>query len=89
MKMKAAILYDSAHPLAVQDVNLSPPQRGEVLVRLVASGICHSDVNIVRGEAKAALPELRKALQSTDPELRLAAAEAVLSIERKPRLKDL
>jgi S-(hydroxymethyl)glutathione dehydrogenase/alcohol dehydrogenase len=56
MKMKAAILYDSAQPLAIQDVNLSPPQRGEVLVRLVASGICHSDVNIVRGEAKAPLP---------------------------------
>lgn len=56
MKMKAAILYDSAQPLAVQDVDLSPPQRGEVLVRLKASGICHSDVNIVRGEAKAPLP---------------------------------
>lgn len=56
MKMKAAILYDSAQPLAVQDVNLAPPQRGEVLVKLVASGICHSDVNIVRGEAKAPLP---------------------------------
>lgn len=56
MKMKAAILYDSAQPLAVQEVDLSPPQSGEVLVRLAASGICHSDVNIVRGEANAPLP---------------------------------
>lgn len=56
MKMKAAILYNSTQPLAIEDVNLSPPQRGEVLVRLVASGICHSDVNIVRGEATAPLP---------------------------------
>lgn len=56
MRMKAAILYDSAQPLAVQEVNLAAPQRGEVLVRLVASGICHSDVNIVRGEATAPLP---------------------------------
>ena len=56
MKMKAAILYEFDQPLVVQDVNLSPPQSGEVLVRLVASGICHSDVNIVRGEAKAPLP---------------------------------
>jgi len=56
MKMKAAILYEFAQPLVVQEVDLSPPERGEVLVRLVASGICHSDVNIVRGEAKAPLP---------------------------------
>ena len=56
MKMKAAILYDSAQPLSVQEVELSPPQRGEVLIRLVASGICHSDVNIIRGEATAPLP---------------------------------
>jgi NDMA-dependent alcohol dehydrogenase len=56
MKMRAAILYDSTQPLLVQEVELSPPQDGEVLVRLVASGICHSDVNIVRGEAKAPMP---------------------------------
>lgn len=56
MKMKAAILYDSSQPLAIHEVELSPPQQGEVLVRLVASGICHSDVNIVRGEASAPLP---------------------------------
>lgn len=56
MKMKAAVLYSSTQPLVIQDVELSPPQRGEVLVRLVASGICHSDVNIIRGEANAPLP---------------------------------
>ncbi|MDI9636019.1 Zn-dependent alcohol dehydrogenase [Geitlerinema splendidum] len=56
MRMKAAVLYDPAQPLVVQEVDLAPPQRGEVLIRLVASGICHSDVNIVRGEAAAPLP---------------------------------
>jgi HEAT repeat protein len=40
-------------------------------------------------DARTALPELRKALNSTDVELRLAAAEAVLAIERKPRPKEL
>jgi S-(hydroxymethyl)glutathione dehydrogenase / alcohol dehydrogenase len=54
--MKAAILYEYAQPLVIEDVNLSPPQHGEVMIRLRASGICHSDVNIVRGEAKASLP---------------------------------
>jgi len=56
MKMKAAILYEYARPLVVEEVILDPPQRGEVMVRLVASGICHSDVNIIRGEATAKLP---------------------------------
>lgn len=56
MKMKAAILYDYAQPLRIEEVNLDPPKRGEVLVRLSASGICHSDVNIVRGEAKGPIP---------------------------------
>ena len=56
MKMKAAVLYDPSQPLIIQEVDLAPPQQGEVLVRLVASGICHSDVNIVRGEATAPLP---------------------------------
>jgi HEAT repeats len=40
-------------------------------------------------DAKAALPELRNAVLSDDPELRLSAAEAILSIERIPRIKDL
>jgi HEAT repeat protein len=40
-------------------------------------------------DAKAALPELRKAVLSDDPDLRLAAAEAILSIERTPKLKEL
>jgi hypothetical protein len=39
--------------------------------------------------AKAALPELRKAVLSDDPELRLAAAEAILAIERVARMKEL
>jgi HEAT repeat protein len=39
--------------------------------------------------AKAALPELRAAALSDDPDLRLAAAEAILAIERMPRIKEL
>jgi hypothetical protein len=35
------------------------------------------------------LPELRKAVLSDDPDLRLAAAEAILAIERVPRMKEL
>jgi hypothetical protein len=40
-------------------------------------------------DAKAALPELRKAVLSDDAELRLSAAEAILAIERVPRMKEL
>ena len=36
--MKAAILYDPGSPLQVEDVDIQPPRRGEVLVRVAAAG---------------------------------------------------
>jgi HEAT repeat protein len=54
------------------------------LQRVAAAGLTRFGAN-----AKAALPELRKAVLSDDPELRLAAAEAILAIERGPRTKEL
>ncbi len=52
-KMKAAVLYEYGKPLVIEELTLDPPKRGEVLIRMAASGICHSDVNIAIGEAKA------------------------------------
>jgi Zn-dependent alcohol dehydrogenase len=54
--MKAAVLYAPGSPLAVEEVDLDPPRSGEVLVRLVASGICRSDLHIARGVHPAPLP---------------------------------
>ncbi len=41
--MRAAVLYEFGSPLRIEEVEVDPPGRGEVLVRLAASGVCHSD----------------------------------------------
>ena len=49
MKMRAAVLEEFGKPLVVQDVDLSPPKRGEVLVQLKACGVCHTDLYTASG----------------------------------------
>ena len=56
MKMKAAVLYDRAEPLRVEEVILDPPQDQEVLVRLVATGVCHTDLHVITGDIGLPLP---------------------------------
>lgn len=47
--MKAAVMRANKAPLVLEDVAIDAPGRGEVLVRTVASGICHSDLHVVEG----------------------------------------
>ncbi len=54
--MKAAILYEAKTPLKVEDVELEAPQRGEVLVRIAAAGVCHSDYHYMVGALSTPLP---------------------------------
>ena len=49
MKMRAAVLEQFGQPLVVQEVELADPRRGEVLVRLVACGVCHTDLYTASG----------------------------------------
>ncbi|MFL5926840.1 MAG: alcohol dehydrogenase catalytic domain-containing protein [Gaiellaceae bacterium] len=49
MKMRAAVLEEFGAPLAVQDVELAEPRAGEALVRLVACGVCHTDLYTASG----------------------------------------
>jgi S-(hydroxymethyl)glutathione dehydrogenase/alcohol dehydrogenase len=49
MKIRAAVLEEFAQPLVVQEVELSDPGPGEVLVRLVACGVCHTDMYTASG----------------------------------------
>ncbi|HXE45225.1 MAG TPA: alcohol dehydrogenase catalytic domain-containing protein [Conexibacter sp.] len=49
MRMRAAVLEEFGSPLVVQDVELADPGRGEVLVRLVACGVCHTDLYTASG----------------------------------------
>ncbi|HET7444611.1 MAG TPA: alcohol dehydrogenase catalytic domain-containing protein [Solirubrobacterales bacterium] len=49
MQIKAAVLEEFGAPLAIQDVELEEPRAGEVLVRLVACGVCHTDLYTASG----------------------------------------
>ena len=48
--MKAAVLYEPNTPLKIEELDLNEPGPGEVLVKLMASGVCHSDWHIVKGD---------------------------------------
>jgi S-(hydroxymethyl)glutathione dehydrogenase/alcohol dehydrogenase len=50
MKTRVAVLYESGSPLVVEQAELKGPGSGEVLVRLAACGVCHSDLHILKGE---------------------------------------
>ena len=56
MKTKAAILWEVNTPWSVEEIELDPPKPGEVLVKLAASGMCHSDEHLVTGDLPFALP---------------------------------
>jgi S-(hydroxymethyl)glutathione dehydrogenase/alcohol dehydrogenase len=56
MQTKAAILWEVGQPWSVEDIELDPPGPGEVLVKLAASGLCHSDEHLVTGDLPFELP---------------------------------
>src|SRR5205809_1736181 len=49
MKIRAAVLERFGEPLEVQELELAEPRAGEVLVRLVACGVCHTDLFTASG----------------------------------------
>ena len=49
VKIRAAVLEDFGSPLVVQELDLAEPKAGEVLVRLVACGVCHTDMYTASG----------------------------------------
>ena len=56
MKIRAAVLEQTGGPLTITELDLADPGPGEVLVRLHASGVCHSDQNAIDGTAAARCP---------------------------------
>ena len=54
--MKAAVLYEPNTPLKVEKVTLDEPQANEVLVKIEATGICHSDLHFMKGEMPVPVP---------------------------------
>lgn len=56
MKVRGAVLERTGGPLTVCELDLAPPGPEEVLVRLHASGVCHSDYNAIDGTAETKCP---------------------------------
>jgi len=64
MKTRAAILrqmeadrpYKNSQPLKIEEVELDPPGHGEILVRVRAAGLCHSDLSVIDGNRPRPLP---------------------------------
>ncbi|MBN9673876.1 zinc-dependent alcohol dehydrogenase family protein [Roseibium aggregatum] len=64
MKMKAAVLeeigrpgpYAETRPISVCEVDLEGPRDGEVLIKIAAAGLCHSDLSVVNGDRPRQLP---------------------------------
>jgi alcohol dehydrogenase len=64
MKIKAAVLrsrgathpYAQSKPLAIETLELDSPAKGEVLVRIAAAGLCHSDLSVINGDRPRPMP---------------------------------
>ena len=64
MRIRAAVLkaagmsppYAQSRPLDVVDLDLAPPGRGEVLVKIAAAGLCHSDLSVIDGSRPRPVP---------------------------------
>jgi len=56
MQTRAAVLHAVGEPFQIQTLDLQPPQKGEVLVKVAAVGVCHSDWHLVTGDTKHPLP---------------------------------
>ncbi len=50
MKSRAAVAVEAAKPLEIEEVDVSGPKAGEVMVRIVATGVCHTDAYTLSGE---------------------------------------
>jgi len=50
MKTRAAIAWEAGKPLAIEEIDLAGPKAGEVLVRIVATGVCHTDAYTLSGK---------------------------------------
>lgn len=56
MVMRAAVLERVGEPLRIEEVPIPEPKAGEVLVRVAACGVCHTDLHVIKGEVAFPTP---------------------------------
>ena len=50
MKTRAAVAWEAGKPLEIEEIDIDGPQEGEVMLRIVATGVCHTDAFTLSGE---------------------------------------
>ena len=59
MKTRAAVAWEAGKPLSVEEVDLAGPKQGDVLVRIIATGVCHTDAYTLSGaDPEGAFPSI-------------------------------
>ena len=53
MKIKAAVAWAPSQPLKIETIDLEAPKKGEVLVKMIASGVCHTDAYTYMHDGKS------------------------------------
>ena len=56
MQTRAAVLYGTNTPWKIESIELDPPKANEVLVKIAATGLCHSDEHSVTGDMPSGFP---------------------------------
>ncbi len=73
--MKAAVLSEVGGQLAIEDIPQPRPKAGEVLVKVTACGVCHTDLHVMKGEVKFPVPcvlghEISGIVEEVSPEVK-------------------
>ncbi|MGB5441533.1 MAG: S-(hydroxymethyl)glutathione dehydrogenase, partial [Gammaproteobacteria bacterium] len=50
MRARAAVAWEAKKPLSIEEIEVMAPREGEVLLRTVASGVCHTDAFTLSGD---------------------------------------
>ncbi len=56
MKSKAAVLFEAGQKLEIREFDVQDPGSGEVRIRMVAAGVCRTDLHVMTGHLSAPLP---------------------------------
>ena len=54
--MRAAVLHEVGEPMIIEDIARPVPKDGEVLVRVISTGVCHTDLHVIKGEVAFPTP---------------------------------
>ncbi|CAB4401240.1 unnamed protein product [Rhizophagus irregularis] len=50
IKCKAAVAWGPGQPLIIEEIEVAPPKKGEVRVKILATGVCHTDAYTLSGK---------------------------------------